>query len=294
MSVRVPTMTLYTRLQHGLSTSLGHVQSLQSQVANGQRITKLSDDPIGATIGLRLRAQETDWAAYQRSADDATAVLGTADAALQSATALLAKVKDLAISAVNGAYGPAERQALADEIGHARDQMIDVANTQYLGRAIFGGHNRVAYDRQTGAWQPFTGAAVNRQISPAVKLDVNLDATGVFGTGDGDVLKVLAELQASVRDGRNADIAAGQKALEVRFDAVTKALGTVGALTNRITASSELGRNVVTEVRHQRSQVEDIDFAEAIMRLNGAAIGYQAALGAIAKADMPSLASFLR
>ncbi len=57
--------------------------------------------------------------------------------------------------------------------------------------------------------------------------------------------------------------------------------------------SRALGRNVVTEVRHQRSQVEDIDFAATMLRLR-AAIGYQAALGAIAKADMPSLASFLR
>lgn len=302
MNLRVPTSSLYTRLAGGLGASLSRVQQLQSQVSSGQRITKLSDDPIGATTGLRLRAQETDWGAYQRTADDASAILGTADAALQSATNLISKVKNLAISAMNGAYGPSERKAISEEIGQVHDQLVDVANTQYLGRAVFGGHNAVAIRKDTLAgprgadwpWSSNTAAPVSRQISPAVTIDANIDGIGVFGQGDDSVFAVLKQLQSDVASGVSSGIVAGQGLLDARFDAVTRTLGEVGALQNRIEAATELGSNILSQVRSQRSQVEDIDLAEAMMRLNAAATGYQASLAAIAKGDLPSLASFLR
>jgi flagellar hook-associated protein 3 FlgL len=292
MSMRVPTHTLYTGLQQGLGASLARVQTLQGQVATGQRITKLSDDPVGATTGLRLRGQETDWAAYQRAADDASAVLGTADAALQSATSLVARVKDLTISARNGAYGPSERKAIAQEIHEIRDQLADVANTQYMGRAVFGGHQAQAVTLADGVWSwtEDPGAPVRRQVSPAVTLDVGIDGRKAFG----NVFGVLDDLAASIEAGDTEGIVAGQTAIASRFDALTATLGEVGAMQNRVEAATQLGRSILEQVRTQRSQVEDVDLAEAMMQLNAAATGYQATLAAIAKGDLPSLANFLR
>ncbi|MDP9407732.1 MAG: flagellar hook-associated protein FlgL [Actinomycetota bacterium] len=292
MSMRVPTHTLYTRMQTGLGASLARVQTLQGQVATGQRITKLSDDPVGATTGLRLRGQETDWAAYQRTADDASAILGAADAALQSATSLVSRVNDLAISARNGALGPGERKAIAQEIQQIRDQIADVANTQYMGRAVFGGHQPRAVVQVDGTWQwtSDTTPPVRRQVSPAVTMDVAIDGKRAFG----EVFGLLDDLAASIESGDVAGIISGQTAVGAHFDALTATLGEVGAMQNRVDAATELGRSVLEQVRSQRSQVEDVDLAEAMMQLNAAATGYQASLSAIAKGDLPSLASFLR
>ena len=292
MSMRVPTHTLYTRLQQGLGSNLARVQMLQGQVATGQRITKLSDDPVGATTGLRLRGQETDWASYQRTADDANAILGTVDAALQTATSLVARVKDLAISARNGALGPGERKAIAQEIQQVRAQLADVANTQYMGRAVFGGHQPQAVTQVNGEWQwtSDTTAPVRRQVSPAVTMDVGIPGQKAFG----DVFTMLDDLAASIQSGNTAGIVSGQTALGARFDTLTATLGEVGAMQNRVEAATQLGRSILEQVRTQRSQVEDVDLAEAMMQLNAAATGYQASLAAIAKGDLPSLASFLR
>ncbi len=297
MSMRVPTHTLYTRLQQGLGANLARVQTLQGQVATGQRITKLSDDPVGATTGLRLRGQETDWAAYQRTADDASAILGAADAALQSATSLVARVKDLTVSARNGAYGPNERMAIAQEIRQVRDQLADVANTQYMGRAVFGGHQAQAVtldDEGAWKWTADPAAPVRRQVSPAVTMNVGIDGRKPFGVGTDNVFSVLDKLATSIEAGDTAGIVAGQTAVAGRFDQLTATLGEVGAMQNRVDAATQLGRSILEQVRTQRSQVEDVDLAEAMMQLNAAATGYQASLAAIAKGDLPSLASFLR
>lgn len=292
--MRVSTAGHYSRLTHGLGGSLAQVQKLQEQVASGQKIGRLSDDPVGATTGLRLRGEETDWAAYQRSADDALAALGSADAALQRSSSLLRRAQELAVSGVNGAYGPAERAALAEEVAQVRDQLVDTANSKHLGRAVFGGHQAVAWDRESGGWRGDPGAPVSRQVSPAVTVQVNIDGREVFGNGGDTVFAVLTELEAALRDGNNAGMAAAQDRLRVRFEAVTTALGKVGATTNRVTAAVDLGQQVLDQVRAHRSRVEDVDMAEAIMKLNNASTGYQAALAAAARADLPSLANFLR
>ena len=182
------------------------------------------------------------------------------------------------------------------------DQLVDVANTQYLGRAVFGGHNAVAIRKDTPAgprgadwpWSANTKAPASRQISPAVTIDANIDGASVFGTGDESVFAVLKQLQSDVANGVTTGIVAGQGRLDGRFEAITRTLGEVGALQNRVEAAMELGDNILSQVRSQRSQVEDVDLAEAMMRLNAASTGYQASLSAIAKGDLPSLASFLR
>ncbi len=294
--MRVPTISTYGRLERGLAISLGRVVDLQSQLASGTRINKLSDDPVGAAAGLRLRTQEASFAAYERAADDATAVLATTDNALQGASTMLAQVRQLAVSGNSGALDPNARSAIADQIGNLRLQLLDVANTQHLGRAIFGGHKAAAVDPATGTFVGDNGA-ISRQVSPSVTVDVNSGGAAVFGFDAGpgqDLFAVLGQLETAVRSGDPAALAAGQDALALRTSSVTAALGKVGANQNRITAAQDLGRSVVDGLVAQRSAIEDTDLAQTILRLQAAENGYSAALGAVARADLPSLANFLR
>jgi flagellar hook-associated protein 3 FlgL len=299
MSLRVPTSTTYARMERGLAVSLNRVQQLQGQLSSGSRISKLSDDAVGAAAGLRLRAEEADHAAYARTADDAQAALGLTDTALQSASTLLAQARQLGVAGTNGSLNAAGRAALADQIGNLREQLGDVANTQHLGRALFGGHRATAV---TSSGTPPTYAyagdegVVSRQLSPSVTMPVNLDGCDVFGFAAGpgeDLFATLTALETAVRTGDAAGMTAGQDKLAVRTADVTAALGKVGAMSNRVTALVEAGVSTIDRLTEQRSQVEDIDLAATILRLQVAENGYTAALGAVAKADLPSLANFL-
>lgn len=299
MTLRVPTSTTYSRLERGLAVSLDRVQRLQGQLASQSRIDKLSDDPVGAATGMRLRAQEAGLASYRRSAEDATAVLGTTDQALQEASRLLREARSLAVSGVNGAHDAIGRAAIADQIAGLREDLGRVANTQHLGRAVFGGH-RAAAVSSTGTPPTYSYAGdsgtVSRQVSPAVTLGVNVDGRAVFGLGgpDPSVFQVLTDLEAAVRTGNGPATQSAQAALAVRTGAVSTALGQVGAMQNRVQAATEQGETVLESLVEQRSAIEDVDLAATIIRLRAAENGYEAALGAVARADLPSLANFLR
>ena len=302
MSVRVPTASTYSRLERGLALGLSRLQRLQGELSSQSRIAKLSDDPVGAATGLRLRAQEADWAAYRRTADDATATLGTTDRALQTTSSLLRRVKELSVNAANGALDSTARAALGAELQALRDQLVGIGNTQHLGRAVFGGHRAGAVTEDRGTSPPTYAYAgdsgiVSRQVSPTVTLAVNLDGATLFGFAAGagaDLFSCLARLEAATRSGDRAGISAGQDELQVHTERITNALGQIGTAQNRVESANELGASVVDRLVEQRSQVEDIDLAATVMRLQSAENAYSAALGAVARADLPSLANFLR
>ena len=296
--MRVTSTTQFLTLKNDLGSALSRFQDLQGQVADGKRIHQLSDAPADAVAVMRYAAQQSDWNAWSRSADDASMWADNTDSALQSATSLLQRAKTLATTAVNGAMGADSRAALADEIDSLRSQMVDVANTNVGGRALFAGLQNTAVTQVSGTWT-FTGdsEAVKRQIGVSSTVRANADGAQVFGFNAGagkDVFSVLDQLSADVRAGNTNAIATDQNELNNRYSDVTTALGTVGALENTISAQKTLASSALGDLQKQQSTLEDADLASTILQLNQAQVAYQAALGATSKANLPSLADYLK
>jgi flagellar hook-associated protein 3 FlgL len=295
--MRVTSTTQYLQLSNDLGASLSRFQDLQGQLSDLKRIHQLSDAPSDAVSVLRYQAQQDDWAAWQRSADDASSWASNTDSSLQSAATLMQRAKTLATSSVNGAMGADSRAALADEISSIRSQLVDIANTNVGGRALFAGLQNTAVTQVSGAWT-FTGdsEAVKRQIGSASTVQVNADGAQVFGFTAGagkDVFSVLDQLATDVRSGNTTAIATDQDDLNARYSNLTTAMGAVGALENTISTQQNLASSTVGTLKQQQSNLQDADLAETILLLNQAQVAYQAALGATAKANLPSLASYL-
>lgn len=296
--MRVSSLSQYLQTSQGLQSALGRVQQVQAQVSSGKTLTSWADDPASASAAERYRAEEADWATYQKSATDATSWLGAADGALQSMSTIMSRVKQLAVSAQSGALTTQSREAIASEIDQLRDQLKDLGNTTQLGRSIFGGFQPAALAQDAAGNITFVGDAgqVKRQVSPTVTLDVNVSGSSVFGFTAGagqDVFSQLSALSAATRSGNNAAVSAAQTTLEARHDDMLKNLAQVGATTNRVESSQSTGSLAVQDLASRRSAVEDVDLADAVMRLSSAQAGYTAALGAASRANLPSLADFL-
>ena len=295
--MRVSSLSQYFSTTQGLGSALERVQREQQKVAGGKALTRWSDDPAAASTAERYRAEEADWSTYQRSSTDAQGWLSSADGALQSMSSLMARVKQLGISASSGSLTAASREAIADEIDQLRNELQDLGNTSHLGRSLFGGFSGAALITVAGT-VTYTGdgGQVQRQISPNVTLSVNLDAKDVFGFTAGagqDVFSQLTALAAATRAGSTAGIAAAQTTLEARHDDILTGLSQVGSITNRVEAAQTAGASATEDLAARRSEVEDVDLADAVMRLTSAQAGYTAALGAASRANLPSLADFL-
>lgn len=298
--MRVTTQNVYLTATAGLGNALSRVQEQSAKLSSGKSVTKWSDDAPAAAAAETLRAQETDLTSFARSADDSQGWLNAADGSLQSMSALMIKVRELATSAVNGGLSDVSRSAIADQLHELRGQLRDLGQSTYLGRPLFGGYGgdsgtALGSDDGVITWvgdsQP-----VRRQVSPTLVLQVNVDGKSLFGFGDAgqDVFATLDALSSAVRANDPAQIGALQDRLQTHAGDIARGLSQVGATTNRVEAVTAAGDSARVELAARRSELEDVDIAEAIISLNAAQAGYQAALGATAKSNLPSLADFLR
>jgi flagellar hook-associated protein 3 FlgL len=283
-----------------IQSNIAAMNRAQQQVSSGRRIERPSDDPAGAASATRLRASIADIDSFTRGIADARTWLGVQDTALQSASSLLARAKELATQAVNGAQSATSRAAIATELEGIRSQLGALANTQQAGQAVFGGFTATAVQltatTATYVGSP-AGAAVLRQVSPEQVVTVNTDGAQVFGFDAGpglDVFSALADLATAVRNGDGAGITTAATTLDARADGVRNALGNVGsraALINGLETALGDRKLALTE---QRAGIEDADPAAAAIEMTRAAQAYEAALAAVARTSQISLLQFLR
>jgi flagellar hook-associated protein 3 FlgL len=295
--MRVTSTTSYITMRENLTSSLSRVADAQNELSSGKRINRWSDAPSDAVTASRYTSQESEWAAYQHSSGDASRWLNTADGALQSVSSSLQRVRQIATNGVNGSLGQSSRDALAEEVTALRDHLVDIANTKIGDRGLFSGFQDTAVTQVAGAWT-YVGdtGAVQRQIGPSMTIQVNLSGDEVFGFDAGagnDLFSALDQLAADLRSGNTAGITAGQDLLQARSDGISHSLGRLGALENRVENQQELGASIIDDIKRQRSDIADIDIAEATLKLQMSETGYQAALAAASRSNLPSLADFL-
>jgi flagellar hook-associated protein 3 FlgL len=295
-----------------LQRSLGRTQTAQDQISSGKQLHRPSDSPTGTVTALQLRGEVRANKKYTTNADDAMGRLGTVQDTLQSATALVAKVRDLTVAAAStgGASTPEANRARAVEIEEIKGTLIQYANTKYLDRPIFGGATPggTAYGDSTGTYVGEKNGEMLRAIGPNARVRVDVRGPEVFGTdklldGSGNPLpddnpaqlfRVLDTLATAMREGDADSITTGLENLDKASNLLTSTLSDVGARYNRVTQMKQSAEDRLMSVSSQLSDIEDVDLPKAIMELQLQQTSYQAALAATAKVIQPSLIDFLR
>lgn len=295
--MRVTQSTLYLTMQHGLDSSLEQVSRAQTEMSTGKRINKYSDDPTAAVNVLRTQSKQSSYSDYDTAATDAGGWLSAQDSALQNAAKLIDRARQLALNGANSAAQDSDtRSALAAEVAQIRDQIASIANTTYLDRPVFGGFGQTAVTQDaTGKWQyAGDGGKVLRQVSPNDTVTVNVDGSQVFGFGSGnDIFGVLDQLKSDLTSGNDAGIAAGITNLDARTTDIYQGLEQVGATQNHVEDLATRGKDQQVALLKVRSDLEDVDLAQATIDMQNASNAFQATLAATAKANIPSLAQYL-
>lgn len=288
-----------------LQGSLGRTAELQNQLSTGKAITKPSDDPAGLVDAMRIRSEQRANTQHMRNAEDGLAWLTTVDSALTTSSTLLINARDLVVQGANtGALSDTGREALALELESLADQLLEQANTTYLGRPVFAGSSNtgVAFTGNDNGlhvageytWGGASASEVNRRVSANATVRVDSNGEAVFGNGAGSLFQTLKDAAAAVRNGDSSAIRPFLDKIDTHHAAILKEAGSVGTRHNQIsTAKAQIEDQKIT-LSTQRSNVEDVDMAETFVNLQVQQVAYQAALSATQQALQPSLLDFLR
>ncbi len=279
-----------------LGTRLSEYSATQERLSTGKQLTRSSEDPIGMNRALELRATLNAREQEGRNATDGEMWLDLADTKLQDVVSQIQRARELAVRGATY-VGPQEREAIALEIGHLRDDIVALANSQHQGRGLFSGFNSGdAVQKVAGTWS-YTGDAgqINRRVGENEVVTINVTGDVAFGFAAGnDVFTVLDDLETALYADDTAGVEGGIAGLDTSLETVLGGLGIVGARTNQIEAAAGRTANDIQTIRGQLSTLEDVDLAEAVMELELQQTAYEAALAAFSRSAQTSLLDFLR
>jgi flagellar hook-associated protein 3 FlgL len=283
-----------------LQSSSSSLSDIESQMASGKKISKVSDDPTSAVSSLSQRAELDQTQQYSRNGTDATDWLNTADQALSSMVTQLQSAKTSLVQAQSGGLDTASRAAIASQLQATVQSLLATANTSRLGRPIFAGTAGVTAAFDSGGNYLGDTGTVTRTVANGVNVPVNQNGQDVLGTynasdpSSGNVFQLLGTLANAVSTGDTTAISAGLSQLDAATSRVENAQVTVGTTTDQVSSMMDQATTATNTLQSGINSLENIDIAEASITLATRQMGYQAALSAAAKIAQPTLLDFLR
>jgi flagellar hook-associated protein 3 FlgL len=296
--MRITNNMLQSTLINNIIGSYERMENYQWQESTGKAFKRPSDNPIGVNQSLNYKVSLKDLEQYTSNIEGALSWLDSADTALRDGVGLLQRAKTLAVSGANSTNGQSELNALADEVGQILENMIDVGNTQFAGRYIFGGFKTTGAPFETTDSPPssvdYTGdeGSINYEIEKGVSVGVNQNGNEVFKSPT-DVFGVLINLRDHLLAGDYNAVSQDTSGINDAMDMITSALMNVGAKTNRLETTQDRLEQSKLNLTELKSNVEEVDMAEVIVKLKTEETVYQAALATGASIMRKSLIDYL-
>ncbi len=184
MALSVNTNVSALNTQRNLNASSNNLATSLQRLSTGSRINSAKDDAAGLQIANRLTSQINGLNIAVKNSNDGISMAQTAEGALEQSTAILQRMRDLALQAANGSNSDSERGALNQEVTELKKELDRISNT-----TTFGG--RKLLDGSFGTTTFQVGASANETISVKINemssksLEATMyEATGVnVGTG---------------------------------------------------------------------------------------------------------------
>ena len=292
---RVTNLTMTAAAQRTLQTQQSKLADLQDKASTLNKISRPSDDPAATAQALATRALQAANAQYGRNIDDGNTWLSAADSALQQASNVMQRIKDLTVQAGNGTLPQSGKDAIANELDSLNQDLINVANSKHLGRNIFAGNSDKAAPFD-GAMPPTFVAAgtspVERRISETQTVRVDADGGTIFGSATGSVFDTVNKLATDLRNG--ADTLPRVSEIDDAYKKIVNGRADVGARQAQLDRAGTVNTGMEASLDAQRTGIEKADLGSVIMDLKLQETNYQVALAATARVLQPTLMDFLR
>ncbi len=187
------------------NTNLGRVgknlDKSTEKLSSGYKINRASDDAAAFSISKRMRTQIKSLERASQNAADGISVIQTAEGALNEVSAMLGRMKELAVQAANDTNSGEDREAIQKEIDQLLDEIDRIStDSDFNTKTLLNGE--VGRRSITNA----DGVSVIRASESITHGDYNLRVTGdpkkasfVGGAVNGGLFGDDSELEGSVK-----------------------------------------------------------------------------------------------
>ena len=288
------TATFFRRATAQMGDLRRQAESLQQQIATGERLSVSSDDPVAAARLRSLSRADRLAQVDQASAEDTRQSLQFADDVLSSIAAQIARARELAVQAANGTLSDNDRALIGAELAAIAENLLNAANsTDNAGRPLFAGDSDgPAYILDADGVPVYNGTATAAQVDLGDGVVIARGVTGpeVFdftsGGTAGNLIAYVQSLGAALQ-GSAADPAAAARGaldgLSEALDSLTRAQTAIGVRVAWVETVQD--RQILTSEARADGQAEagGVDFASTIAELQETLVVLEASQAAFAR-----------
>lgn len=243
-------------------------QATMESLSTGKRINKASDDAAGLSIRETMTSQIKGLDAAVRNSNDGISLLQTADGALSETSAMLQRMRELAVLSRNDTYSSVQKTAMNTEYSQLLTQVDKIAsNTQWNGTSILDGTGGPAGTTATFEFQIGANAADTYDVV------ISNMAASALGSINGTSINSAGGASDAI------------SALDVALSTLNSQRSTIGSAVNRLTHAVDNLTNISQNASEARSKVEDTDYAAATSDLARQQIIQQAGTAILAQAN---------
>ncbi len=259
------------------------MSSSLEKLSTGLRINRASDDAAGLGVSENLRTQVNGTAQATSNAQDGIALLNVAEGAANEVSAILQRMRELAVQSANDtltsterSYTDSEFQALSSEI----DRIASVTNynRQELLSTTAG---RFGLSTGAGSGSVLWVDANNVVGTDSITITIDTLTTGAIGIGTfGAAAGATMSYLTSQISATNAI-----SSLDAAINSVNTMRSNMGAYVNRLEHAINNLNVSNTNQQAAESQIRDVDFASETAKYTRNQILMQSATAMLAQAN---------
>ena len=308
MVMKVSTSMFFDNASKQLGSIQSSLANTQTQLSTGKQINRPSDAPDKSSLITRLQSEMTRQASYQGNLNAVNVRLQAEETALRNTSNVMYRFKELAVQAANDTLSTADRNTLSFEMIQLREQILSMANSQDSnGNYLFAG-SRVAQ-------QPFGEDAKGRvvyqgdqsrmlvPVGDNRQMNLNIPGSDVFvrlvrdddkgnkiGVG---FFQALSDMVDAVKSTDRPNIQRGIKELDRMQQGISDANAQLGTDMNVVDSQGGVLDEITLRLKTTLSDVQDLDYTEAITKMNKDQLALESAQSTFAKISKLSLFNYI-
>ncbi|MHB8189813.1 MAG: flagellin N-terminal helical domain-containing protein [Ferrimicrobium sp.] len=297
MTISVSELGLSQALSGSLTTYQTQLTQLQETLASGQNIQTPSSDPTGVVNLLAANASLGSYQQYQSNIKSGQTVASLANSALTQAGSIMQQIRSVLVQAGAPGVTASVASGLAAQVQGLETSLVGVANTTYVGTAIFGGTKAVS--QAYGPSGNFLGGGIAPSTVVAPGLSVPTTIVNPFGstasaTSPGGVFGAINQAVLDLQSG-NTSAATGSDlaAVSTQLNNLTNQAAQAGTNYQQFQTMSTQITSAITQITGEVSGLQTIDYAKLTTQYQQQLNNYKVALFAASQVNQPSLAQYL-
>ena len=307
--MKISNQLLFDRGAEQMSSVQTRLAKSQAQLAQGKQIINPSDAPDKAATIQRLNSVLSRQASYQTSLGNVKTRLDGEETALNSATDLIIRIKEISVQAANDTLGPQNRQALATEMQALRDQLLSLANTRDSnGNYLFAGSKvtQPAFAVDASGYPTYQGDQTRMQVSIGDQRSIAVNRTGTDafvsvartdaqGNSQGvGFFQSIDQLIAGIKGSDQRAMQQGIGEMDKLLQGISMAQAAVGSDQATLEQQTAVIEATTLNLKTTLSSVQDLDYASAVTTMNQQMLSLEAAQSSFAKISQLNLFNFIK